>query len=147
VLARTAEGDLAKLVARADVALASATEKLLLRIFGNKLRQEWERGVKGKDARAAGQYLKDEFLRHWDARADFSHGLLHAERLTRLLADVAIGKTLLKQADRYPERRALAGRFIRRMVLRAEATAREIHESDDAVFERISSEHARAKSA
>jgi len=149
LLARTAEGDLAKMVGRADAALASATEKLLLRIFGSKVKHEWEHGVKGKDARAAGQYLKDEFLRHWDARADFSYGLLHAERLTRLMADVAMGKILLKQANRYPERRDLASRFIRRMVLRAEATAREIHESDDAVFERIASqqEQARAKTA
>jgi hypothetical protein len=149
LLARTAEGDLAKMVGRADAALASATEKLMLRIFGTKLKHEWEYGVKEKDARAAGQYLKDELLRHWDARADFSHGLLHAERLTRLLADVAIGKVLLKQANRFPERRDLAGRFIRRMVLRAEATAREIHESDDAVFERIAAaqSQSRAESA
>ncbi|HVE83978.1 MAG TPA: acyl-CoA dehydrogenase family protein [Myxococcales bacterium] len=147
VMARTADGELARMVARAEVALASATEKLLLRIFGTKLRAEWERGVKGKDARAAGQYLKEEFLRHWDARADFSHGLLHAERMTKLLADVAMGKVLLKQAERFPERRALAERFIRRMVLRTEAVSREIAESDDAVFERIASEQARAKSA
>jgi hypothetical protein len=86
-------------------------------------------------------------MRKWDARADFSHGLLHAERLTRMLSDVAMGKVLLRQAERFPERRALAERFIRRMVLRAEATAREIHESDDAVFERIASEQSRAESA
>jgi len=147
LLSRTADGELARMLARADTALASATEKLLLRIFGSKLRSEWEHGVKGKDARAAGQYLKAEFLRHWDARADFSHGLLHAERLIRLLADVAMGKVLLKQAERFPERRALAQRFMRRMVLRAEATAREIHESDEAVFERIASEQSRAESA
>jgi hypothetical protein len=103
--------------------------------------------VKGKDPRTAGQYLKDEFMRHWDARADFSHGLLHAERLTWMLADVAMGKVLLKQADRFPERRDLASRFIRRMVLRAEATAREIAESDDAVFQRIAGEQSRAQSA
>ena len=63
------------------------------------------------------------------------------------MTDVAMGKILLKQASRFPERRDLAGRFIRRMVLRAEATAREIHESDDAVFERIASEQARAQTA
>jgi len=147
VLARTAEGELARMVARADAALASATEKLLLRIFGSKLRAEWQRGVKGKDARSAGQYLMDEFMRKWDARADFSHGLLHAERLTRLLADVAIGKILLKQAQHFPERRGLAERFVHRMVLRAEATAREIHESDRAVFDRIASDQTRAESA
>jgi len=54
------------------------------------------------------------FLKDWDARRDFSFGLLHAERLTRILSEVAIAKILVKQARRFPERRELAERYMER---------------------------------
>lgn len=137
LLARTATDPLVRGVHKAEALAFGATETILLRIFGAKVRAEWRKGLEGKDPSAFGRYLSREFLRHWDARTDFSRGLVHAERLTRMLADVAMAKTLSRQAARHPERGELATRFIRKMLLRVEATAREIEEADDSVFDAI----------
>jgi 3-(methylthio)propanoyl-CoA dehydrogenase len=136
VLARTANSPLMREVHRAESYIHRTTETIMLRIFGRKLKGEWE-GIKGKEPAAWGRYLTRDFLRRWDVKADFSHGLLHAERLTRMLADVAISKVLAQQAERFPERRALAEYFVPRAVLRVEALGREIEQSDDAVFKAI----------
>jgi len=124
--ARTASSPLARQVYRADAFAQSALETVLMRTFGRKVRADWTRGPREKDPRSWGRYLAKDFLRHWDARTDFSDGLLHAERLTRMLADVAIGKVLVKQAADFPERRELAQRFVHRMSLRVESLAREV---------------------
>ncbi|HEY3448515.1 MAG TPA: acyl-CoA dehydrogenase family protein [Myxococcales bacterium] len=114
-----------------------AVETLLLRIVGRKMRTEYELGVQGKQAGEWARYLAKHFLRSWDPKADFSHGLLHAERLTRMLADAAIAKVLAKQAHKFPERKKLADRFIRQAILRSEALAREIDQADNSVLEAI----------
>lgn len=147
LLARTANDRLAREVHRAEALAFRGTEIILLRIFSTKVRSEWRNGIKGKDPAELGRYLSREFLRHWDSRSDFSLGLVHAERLTRMLTDVAIAKTLVRQARDFPERRELAERFIRKMVLRVEALAREIEEADDSVFEAIAQTQQEAKSA
>ena len=41
---------------------------------------------------------RGEILGRWNPREDFSFALLHAERLTRLLADVEIARVLLGKA-------------------------------------------------
>ncbi|WP_373048014.1 acyl-CoA dehydrogenase family protein [Vulgatibacter sp.] len=147
LLSRTASTPLARDVNRADAILHSTTETILLRIFGKKVRSEWEGGLRGKEPTQMGRYLARQFLRQWDVKADFSHGLLHAERLARILTDVAIGKILVRQAERFPERRQLAERFVRKMLLRVEATAREIEASDDSVFESIAAQQEKAETA
>ncbi len=147
LLARTAETELAKDVYKAEATLYRATETIMLRIFGRKVRAEWEGGMRGTGPAALGRYLAKEFLRRWDVKADFSQGLLHAERLTRMLTDVAVAKVLLKQAERFPERANLARRFVHKMSLRVEATAREIENTDDSVFEAIAETQVKAKSA
>ncbi len=45
---------------------------------------------------------------------DFSFALLHAERLTRILADEAVAEALLAQARRHPERRPWLERYLER---------------------------------
>ncbi|HWV38865.1 MAG TPA: acyl-CoA dehydrogenase family protein [Vulgatibacter sp.] len=147
LLARTANTQLLRDVYRADAMVFSATESIMLKIFGKKVRSEWEGGMVGKDPAAWGRYLKRRFLRQWDARNDFSLGLLHAERLTRMLADVAMGKVLAKQAREFPHRQELAERFIHKMLLRVEATAREIDHTDDSVFRAIARKPAKADAA
>jgi len=137
LLARTATNKLNRDVNKADAEVYRATEAIMLRIFGKKVRSEWEGGMIGKDPAAWGRYLSKRFMRQWDAKSDFSPGLLHAERLTRMLADVAIGKVLVKQAKAFPERRELAERFVHKMLLRVEATAREIDEADESVTDAI----------
>ena len=56
----------------------------------------------------------EHFLRNWDPKRDFSFGLLHAEHLAQILADVEIAGVLLSQSKRFPERRLLAERWIER---------------------------------
>ena len=59
-----------------------------------------------------------------DPRRDFSLALLHAERLTRLLADELIAEVLLEQAQRHPHRRI----WLERHLDRAEPRARLLHD-------------------
>ena len=54
------------------------------------------------------------FFKDWDPKKDFSLAMLHAERLTRILTDVAIAEILLDQANKYPERLELFDRYLER---------------------------------
>jgi hypothetical protein len=65
----------------------------------------------------------DAFLKNWNPKRDFAYAMLHAERLTRLLADEAICELLLAQAKKHPERRAVLERYLER----AEPRARNLH--------------------
>ena len=67
---------------------------------------------------------RSQVLGQWDPRQDFSFALLHAERLTRLFADVEIAQVLLEQARRHPERAELLDRYL----TRAEPRARFLHD-------------------
>jgi hypothetical protein len=49
-----------------------------------------------------------------DPRRDFSLALLHAERLTRVLADELVAEVLLEQAQRHPDRRIWLERHLER---------------------------------
>ena len=55
--------------------------------------------------------------KNWDPKRDFALAMLHAERLTRLLADEAIAELLLAQAKAHPERRELLERWLERAEL------------------------------
>jgi hypothetical protein len=57
---------------------------------------------------------REELFSQWNPKRDFSFALLHAERLTRILADVAIAEALLAQARRDPERRPWLERYMER---------------------------------
>jgi hypothetical protein len=69
----------------------------------------------------------------WDPKRDFARALLHAERLTRLLADEQIGEVLLGQAQRFPERRELLERWLDR----AEPRARQLHDEITTTGDRL----------
>ncbi len=62
----------------------------------------------------------------WDPKRDFALAMLHAERLTRILADEAIAELLLGQAKKHPERRELLARFLDRAELRCKSLHEEI---------------------
>jgi hypothetical protein len=72
-------------------------------------------------------------LGDWDPRTDFACAKLHAERLTRLLADEQIAEILLAQAGRHPERRAVLERYLER----AEPRARWLHEEITSTGQRL----------
>jgi 3-(methylthio)propanoyl-CoA dehydrogenase len=83
----------------------SALQHILLRIA----RDKWSSATSVPLPR-----FLDRFLKNWDPKRDFSFGLLHAEHLTQILADVEIAGVLLSQAKRFPERRQLAERWMER---------------------------------
>lgn len=56
----------------------------------------------------------DAFMHDWNPKRDFAWAMLHAERLTRLLADVQIAEILLAQAQKDPARRELCKRWLDR---------------------------------
>lgn len=55
---------------------------------------------------------KSSFLKDWDPKRDFSFGMLHAERFTKIAAYVAIAKVLVKQAKATKKERIKAERLL-----------------------------------
>jgi hypothetical protein len=96
---------LERAVARIQSLSFSAQQHLILRTAGDKLKAtaqkpiaEWPR----------------QFLKNWNPKRDFAYAMLHAERLTRLLADEVIAELFLEQAKKDPARRAIAERWVER---------------------------------
>jgi hypothetical protein len=54
------------------------------------------------------------FLKDWNPKRDFAFAMLHAERLTQILVDVAIVELLLEQAKKHPERADVLRRYLER---------------------------------
>jgi hypothetical protein len=52
------------------------------------------------------------FLKDWNPKRDFSYAMLHAERLTQLLAHEAVCEVLLGQALRHAARRDVLERYL-----------------------------------
>jgi hypothetical protein len=76
--------------------------------------------------------------------ADLEYVLLSAERLTQMLAHLHIGRLLAQQAERWPERRPLAERFMRRTADVCALNARRILRADRDALEAIQQWHASA---
>ena len=89
----------------------------------------------------------ERFTKNWDPKRDFAWGLLHAENLTRILADVAIAKVLYKQARDYPERRELAERWIELVEPRVRYHWELIHTAGDRLLQRLEREADAAQAA
>jgi alkylation response protein AidB-like acyl-CoA dehydrogenase len=92
-------------VARLTALSLSAQQHLIQRTATDKLRSLGKHKVR--------EWSK-EFFQHWEPKRDFAYAMLHAERLTRLMADVAISEILLAQARKHPERRELLERYLDR---------------------------------
>jgi len=75
------------------------------------------------------------------ADADLAYVLLSAERLTQMLAYLHIGRLLAQQAQRWPERRPLAERFLRRTSDVCGLNARRITRGDRDALEAIQQWH------
>jgi len=89
-------------VARLQHLSLSAQQHLITRTVAARVRN-----LRGQPLPAWQRLMKD-----WDPKRDFGYALLHAERLTRLLADEASAEILLDQARRHGERRELLERFL-----------------------------------
>jgi hypothetical protein len=112
----------------------SAMQTIVMRIAADKLGD-----VRG---RPLGEW-KSAFMKDWDPSRDFSFGLLHAERLTKLLSWSAIAETLVRQAHDvkgtadYEERATLALRFIERFEPRARGVLGEIEATGGSLIGRV----------
>jgi len=126
VAAQTSRG-LERALLQAKVKLHSATETILRRILAAKLKSEIGHGTFVERL----GILSGDFMRSWDAKKDFAHGLVHAERLCQMLCDVKIGEALVHQAEKHPEREIYAVRYLKRMLPRITALELEIAGSVD----------------
>jgi 3-(methylthio)propanoyl-CoA dehydrogenase len=77
------------------------------------------------------------FLKNWNPKRDFAFAMLHAERLTRLLADEAIVEVLLAQVRRHPERRPILERYLDRAEPRCRFLLDEITTTGQRILDKL----------
>lgn len=106
----------------------SALQAILLKIAKDK----WSASFGGP----LPQFV-DSFLKNWDPKRDFAYGLLHAEHLTRILADVTIARILVDQAKRFKERREIAERWLDRAEPRVRYNHDLIAHTGDGILEKL----------
>ncbi|HEY2518330.1 MAG TPA: acyl-CoA dehydrogenase family protein [Polyangiaceae bacterium] len=83
----------------------------------------------------------------WDPKRDFALAMLHAERLTRIMADEQIVEILLDQAKAHPERREVLERYLDRAEPRTRALFDEITTTGDRILAKLAAPEAEAPSA
>lgn len=112
---RVAKIQLLSLSAQNHLMTKTAADKV--RSLGGKPLGEWPRA----------------FFKNWDPKKDFAYAMLHAERLTRLLADEVACETLLEQAKKHADRRSILESFLDR----AEPRSRFLHDEITTTGERL----------
>lgn len=113
----SARDELERRVARVQSLSLSAQQFLLTRTAAGKFKALAD--VPVAEWRAA-------LTTGWDPKRDFALAMLHAERLTRILADEAICELLLAQSKAHPKRRELLERWLDRAELRCKHLHEEI---------------------
>jgi hypothetical protein len=101
----SARDPLERRVAKLQSTSLSAQQFLLARTAKGKLRTLADVPVAA---------WRDAMTKHWDPKKDFALAMLHAERLTQILADEAIAELLLAQAKAHPHRREVLERWLER---------------------------------
>ena len=91
-------------VARLRVRINKTLQFLMSRLAGKKLGEMRKQPVGAWGA----------FFKVWDPKKDFALAMLHAERLTKMLADLAVCEELLAQAQKHPERTEVLERYLER---------------------------------
>ena len=130
----SARSELEKGEARLRHHAMSAMQTIITRIAADKLGD-----VRGRPLAE----WKSAFMKDWDPQKDFSFGLLHAERLTKLLTWSTIAEALVRQAHEAKgtadaeERAALALRFIERFEPRARGVVGEIEATGGSLIGRV----------
>jgi hypothetical protein len=84
---------------------------------------------------------REALTKPWDPKRVFALAMLHAERLTRLLADEAIAELLLEQVAAHPHRREVLERWLDRADLRARALHEEITVTGERLLARMAPAH------
>ena len=116
-------------VARLRAQAQAAQVALMRRILRDKLKG---RGIAAWKAALA----------QWDTRTDFAPALLHAERLTRMLADSAIADALASQVARDPARRWILERHLERALPRSRYLLDVIRSTGGRLLEELASDDA-----
>ncbi len=111
----SARDPLERRVAKIEALSLACQHHLVARTAAHKLRSLGDKPVAEWPA---------SLTKNWDPKRDFALAMLHAERLTRLLADEAVCRILLDQARRFPERRDVLSRYLDR----AEPRGRFLHD-------------------
>ncbi|MCA9581900.1 MAG: hypothetical protein KC416_08895, partial [Myxococcales bacterium] len=101
----SARDDLERRVGKLQLLSFRAQQYLLARTAGGKFRRVVDQPI---------TRWPKSFFRDWDPKRDFAFAMLHAERLTRLLADVLISEVLLAQAKVHADRREVLERYLDR---------------------------------
>jgi alkylation response protein AidB-like acyl-CoA dehydrogenase len=124
----SARDALERRVGRIQSLSLGAQQFLATRTAAGKLRAlegvpftEWKRALTGK----------------WDPKRDFALAMLHAERLTRILADELIVEELLDQAKKFPERREILERYLDRAEPRCRALYDEITTTGERILQSL----------
>ncbi len=118
-LSKSSKSSNERRVARLRVRTGRALQFLLTRMAGKKMSE------------MRGQPLSNwsTFFKKWNPKKDFALAMLHAERLTKLLADTAICDELLQQSVSYPERASVLERYLERAEPRSKYLLSEITET------------------
>ena len=130
----TGRDELERALARIRVVKYSAMQSIFTRIVSDKFGD-----VKGKPLLE----WKSAFLKTWDPAKDFSFGLWHAERLTKILAITATSESLVRLARRVaetedgPGRRALALEYMERFEPKAKGVLEEIDSYGPSLLDRL----------
>jgi len=124
----SARDPLERRVAKVQALSLSAQQHLVTRTATDKLK-----GLAGVPMQRWARAL----TKAWDPKRDFALAMLHAERLTRLLADEAIAEILLDQAKAHPDRRGLCERWLDRCETRDRMLHEEITTTGDRLLARI----------
>jgi alkylation response protein AidB-like acyl-CoA dehydrogenase len=130
ILATTSATETERAFHRAEAAIYQSILAIVARIASGKLK----RTIADKGWSEVGEFVK---MSSWDPKTDFGQGLLHAERLARAMAHLECARALLDQAERFPQRRKLAERYMRRMAPRVGFDTDQILANDQSVFEWI----------
>jgi alkylation response protein AidB-like acyl-CoA dehydrogenase len=118
-------------LARVQTVSFQAQRHLMLKTAGNKLKN------------VVGEPLTEwptKFLKNWDPKRDFAYAMLHAERLTKILADEAIAELLWQQAQKDPSRRELLEAHLERAEPRARYLLDEITSTGAKLLEKLAGE-------
>jgi alkylation response protein AidB-like acyl-CoA dehydrogenase len=92
-------------VAKLQIIASDAIQFLIRKTATDKVRSLSDKPV---------SQWSEAFLKDWNPKRDFAWAMLHAERLTRILADLQIAEVLLAQAEADPARRELCERWLDR---------------------------------
>lgn len=134
----SARDPLERRVARIQHMALDAQQVLLRRTAADKFRSLSDKPV---------SQWSQAFFRDWNPKKDFAYAMLHAERLTRMLADAAIVEILFEQSKRHAERTDVLRRYLTRAEPRCRHLLDEIENTGSELLARLQEDRPAAEVA